>query len=191
MLNAKDYPQEKWPFVLRLMSLFQLSFPFDEGGQKQLVPALLAVEEPSAASEPDGAERVRLRYEFNVVPAPLVPRLLVRIFSLIKEHAPLASRSTAPVWSRYRQSLGDAGIPVSLLLSTSYVAGRHPASAQSSLLTAAFVSIKQMASAISSGLISRFNCVCGSTLVRMYSFPSARTIGVSVNPGWITLQRTP
>jgi len=53
------------------------------------------------------------------------------------------------------------------LFSASYVAGRHPASAQSSPLTAAFVSIKQMASAISSGLISRFNCVCGSTLVRM------------------------
>src|SRR4029077_215596 len=84
MLNAKDYPQEKWPFVLRLMSLFQLSFPLDEGGQKQLVPALLPVEEPSAATEPDGAERVRLRYEFNVVPSPLVPRLLVRTFGLIK-----------------------------------------------------------------------------------------------------------
>ena len=97
------------PLCWRLMSLFQLSFPLDEGGQKQLVPALLPVEEPSAAAEPDGEERVRLRYEFNVVPAPLVPRLLVRIFSLIKEHAPLASRSTAPVWSRYRQSLGDAG----------------------------------------------------------------------------------
>jgi internalin A len=84
MLQAKDYPQEKWPFVLRLMSLFQLSFPLDEGGQKQLVPALLPVEEPSEAAEPDGAERLRLRYEFNVVPAPLVPRLLVRTFGLIK-----------------------------------------------------------------------------------------------------------
>ena len=63
MLNAKDYPREKWPFVLRLMSLFQLSFPLDEDGQRQLVPALLPVEEPSAATEPDGAGRVRLRYE--------------------------------------------------------------------------------------------------------------------------------
>jgi hypothetical protein len=27
---------------------------------------------------------VRLRYEFNVVPAPLIPRLLVRTFGLIK-----------------------------------------------------------------------------------------------------------
>jgi hypothetical protein len=84
MLKAKDYPQEKWLFVLRLTSLFQLSFPLDEAGQKQLVPALLSVEEPSAAAEPDGEGRVRLRYEFNVVPAPLVPRLLVRTFGLIK-----------------------------------------------------------------------------------------------------------
>jgi hypothetical protein len=36
--------------------------------------------------------------------------------------------------------------------SRSYVAGRHPASAQSSTLTAALVIMKQMASAISSGL---------------------------------------
>jgi internalin A len=57
MLKAKDYPQKKWPFVLRLMGLFQLSFPLNEGGQKQLVPALLPVEEPPAATEPDGEGR--------------------------------------------------------------------------------------------------------------------------------------
>jgi hypothetical protein len=66
------------------MSLFQLSFPLDEDGQRQLVPALLPVEEPSAATEPNGAGCVRLRYEFNVLPAPLIPRLLVRTFGLIK-----------------------------------------------------------------------------------------------------------
>lgn len=66
------------------MGLFQLSFPLDEDGRCQFVPALLPMEEPSAAAEPDSAERVRLRYEFNVVPAPLVPRLLVRTFGLIK-----------------------------------------------------------------------------------------------------------
>jgi internalin A len=69
MLKAKDYPREKWPFVLRLMGLFQLGLPLDEDGQRQLVPALLPVEEPVAATEPDGDGRVRLRYEFNVVPA--------------------------------------------------------------------------------------------------------------------------
>jgi internalin A len=84
MLKAEDYPQEKWPFVLRLMSLFQLSFPLDEDGQRQLVPALLSAEEPSEAVEPYGEGRVRLRYEFDVVPAPLVARLLVRAFGLIE-----------------------------------------------------------------------------------------------------------
>jgi hypothetical protein len=84
MLRATDYPKEKWPFILRLMSLFQLSFPLDEVGQRQLVPGLLRVEEPSAAVEPHGPGRVRLRYEFNVVPAPLIPRLLVRTFGLVK-----------------------------------------------------------------------------------------------------------
>jgi internalin A len=84
MLRAKDYPEEKWPFLLRLMSLFQLSFPVDEEGQQQLVPALLPLEEPLTATEPDSVDRMRLRYEFNVVPAPLIPRLLVRTFGLIR-----------------------------------------------------------------------------------------------------------
>jgi hypothetical protein len=66
------------------MSLFQLSFPLDEEGRRQLVPALLPVEEPSVATEPDDEGRVRLRYELNVLPAPLVARLLVRTFGLIK-----------------------------------------------------------------------------------------------------------
>jgi internalin A len=85
MLNAKDYPPEKWAFVLRLMTLFQLSFPLDENADSQLVPALLPVEEPSGAIEPEGNGCVRLRYEFNVVPAPLISRLLVRTFGLIKD----------------------------------------------------------------------------------------------------------
>jgi hypothetical protein len=85
-LKAEDYPEEKWPFLVRLISLFQLSFPLDEDGQRQLVPALLPVEEPPGATEPDDqGGRIRLRYEFNVIPAPLVPRLLVRTFGLIKD----------------------------------------------------------------------------------------------------------
>jgi internalin A len=83
MLSAVDYPEEKWLFLLRLMSLFQLSFPMDETGHRQLVPTLLPVEEPAEALEPQGENRVRLRYEFSVVPAPLIPRFLVRTFGLV------------------------------------------------------------------------------------------------------------
>lgn len=106
MLEAKDYPEDKWLFILRLMGLFQLSFPLDEKGYRQLVPALLPLEEPPNVYEPRGAGCVRIRYEFSVVPAPLVPKLLVRTFGLI--HHSLHWRrgamlsygpATAKVWS--------------------------------------------------------------------------------------------
>jgi hypothetical protein len=47
--------------------------------------------------------------------------------------------------------------------------GCHPASAQSSPLTAWLLIMKQIASAISSGLISRRNCVYGRTYFSRYS----------------------
>lgn len=83
MLNAADYPQEKWPFLLQLINLFQLAFPVDETGQTLLVPTLLSLEPPPNCEEPDAEDRTRLRYEFAVVPGPFLPKLLVRTFSLI------------------------------------------------------------------------------------------------------------
>jgi internalin A len=84
MLKAADYPSQKWPFLLQLMQLFQLAFPIDDKGKKLLVPTLLPVETPTDCDEPNGANRTRLRYEFAVVPGPLLPKLLVRTFSLIE-----------------------------------------------------------------------------------------------------------
>jgi internalin A len=106
MLKAKDYPAEKWKFLLELMNLFQLSFPISEDGERQLCPTLLRAEPPPGTDEPQGADRVQLRYEFAVVPAPLLPRFIVRTFSLI-EHAKLWQRgamlrypdATAKVWT--------------------------------------------------------------------------------------------
>jgi len=85
MLKAKDYPFEKWEFLLRLMNLFQLSFPLNENGSSQLCPTLLRAEPPPETDEPQGANTVRLRYEFAVVPAPLLARFMVRTFSLIEQ----------------------------------------------------------------------------------------------------------
>jgi hypothetical protein len=84
MLRAADYPVTKHPFLLRLMGAFQLSFPLNETGTEHLVPALLPVEEPAGcpAALVDGAS-VELRWEFPVVPGPLLPRLLVRTLGLI------------------------------------------------------------------------------------------------------------
>lgn len=86
MLRAEDYPAEKWEFLLRLMNLFQLTFPITEDGTEQLCPALLRVDPPPGTDEPTGDDTVRLRFEFAVVPPPLLPRFMVRTFSLIERN---------------------------------------------------------------------------------------------------------
>jgi internalin A len=83
MLQADDYPPNKREFLLRLLDLFHLSYPLDDEGREQLVPTLLPLNPPAGSDEPDGAERVRLRFEFQVVPAPLLPWFIARTFSLI------------------------------------------------------------------------------------------------------------
>ncbi len=42
------------------------------------------LEPPEGCDEPADADRTRVRYEFAVVPGPLLPKLLVRTFSLIE-----------------------------------------------------------------------------------------------------------
>jgi hypothetical protein len=85
MLNVADYPAEKRGFLLRLMDLFHLSYPLDYEGREQLVPTLLPLNPPSGSDEPEDADRVRLRYEVQVVPAPLLPWFIARTFSLIPD----------------------------------------------------------------------------------------------------------
>ncbi|MFM9963031.1 MAG: COR domain-containing protein [Planctomycetaceae bacterium] len=83
MLRAEDYPADKRDFLLRLMDLFHLSYPLDDEGREQLVPTLLPLNPPPETEEPDDPDRVRLRYEFQVVPAPLLPWFIARTFALI------------------------------------------------------------------------------------------------------------
>lgn len=84
LLDSKDYPKGRWDFILRLMKLFQLAFPLGIDSEL-LVPALLPLEPPAGADEPEGPERQRLRYEFRIVPIPLIPKFLVRTSKLIEE----------------------------------------------------------------------------------------------------------
>src|SRR5262249_38087597 len=78
-----DYPATRRDFLLRLMESFHLSYPLSDDGREQLVPTLLPLEPPPDADEPAGDDRIRLRYEFQVVPAPLLPWLIARMFSLV------------------------------------------------------------------------------------------------------------
>ncbi len=67
-----------------MCAAFQLSFPLDEAGTEHLVPALLPVEEPEGSpSRLLENAPVELRWEFPVVPGPLLPRLLVRTLGLV------------------------------------------------------------------------------------------------------------
>jgi internalin A len=103
MLRADDYPPEKREFLLRLMDLFHLSYPLDDEGRQQLVPTLLSLVPPPGSEEfivhrsaikastsqseqrPSQNAFTKLRYEFQVVPAPLLPWFIARTFSLIPD----------------------------------------------------------------------------------------------------------
>ena len=86
MLKVADYPSEKREFLLRLMDLFHLSYPLDDDGREQLVPTLLPPQPPGeSADEPPEQGSVQLRYELQVVPAPLLPWFIARTFSMIPD----------------------------------------------------------------------------------------------------------
>lgn len=85
MLRAQDYPEDKRAFLLRLMGAFHLSYPLDDDGTTHLVPSLLPLNPPDGSDEPAGPDRVRLRYEFQVVPAPLLPWFIARMFALVPD----------------------------------------------------------------------------------------------------------
>jgi hypothetical protein len=84
MLRPEDYPLEKRRFLLRLMDTFHLSYPLPDE-QAYLVPTLLPLNPPAGTEEPEAPEPIRLRYEFQVVPAPLLPGFIARSFSLIPD----------------------------------------------------------------------------------------------------------
>jgi hypothetical protein len=67
------------------MDLFHLSYPLDDKGEKQLVPTLLPLHPPNGTDEPVDPNRIQLRYEFDVVPAPLLPWFISRTFSLVPD----------------------------------------------------------------------------------------------------------
>jgi internalin A len=72
IIKPREYPSEIWEYLLRLMNLFQLSFPLDAECKKFLAPLLLPADEPPDCNEPEGQGRVRLRLNLSLSPAPLL-----------------------------------------------------------------------------------------------------------------------
>lgn len=84
MLLLSDYPQEKWSFLMQLMLSFQLSFKISDHSDAQLIPGLLPLTPPPGCEDFTDENTLRLRWEFNALPASLMPRVMVRLFSLLE-----------------------------------------------------------------------------------------------------------
>jgi TIR domain/C-terminal of Roc, COR, domain len=104
MLDVKDYPAEKRQFLLRLMDLFQLSYPLDDEERAHLVPTLLPLTPPAGTEEPEGADRVRIRYEFQVSYSHLDREWFAKLQPLLKFRLSVV---TASVWPDHELKAGD------------------------------------------------------------------------------------
>ena len=85
-LDAKDYPEDKHPFVLELMEKFEVAFAL-EGTQNWLIPELLREEQPEAFEEFRGSGVQRLRFSYpDALPPGLLPRFIVRTHEMSAAH---------------------------------------------------------------------------------------------------------
>jgi internalin A len=81
ILPKRRYPQDKYLFLLDLMSRFELLFAFPEAPrQKFLVPALLPKEEPYTG---DWGDCLEFQYGYDVLPDSLISRFIVRMHAYI------------------------------------------------------------------------------------------------------------
>ncbi|MBI3423399.1 MAG: leucine-rich repeat domain-containing protein [Acidobacteria bacterium] len=85
ILPAKEYPVNMHGFVMDLMKKFELCFTFPDSDTHYLIPELLDIQEPEAASEFDPAKCLNFRYEYEVLPEGLLPRFIVRTHGLIED----------------------------------------------------------------------------------------------------------
>lgn len=83
VLDARDYPPETHPPLLDMMRRFELGFGrVGPRGAAMLVPSLLGRDVPEACDLP-GA--LSFRYRYNVLPASIVSRFIVRTHRMICE----------------------------------------------------------------------------------------------------------
>jgi internalin A len=79
VLDAQAYPKTKHAFLLDLMKKFEVCFEFPDDPQRRyLVPELLDKQEPVVTDEFDPVECLNFQYHYNILPAGLLPRFIVR-----------------------------------------------------------------------------------------------------------------
>jgi internalin A len=89
ILPKKDYPEDKYNFLLDLMRKFELCFEFhDEGeGRRFLVPELLDIQKPELGDEFAPEKCLNFRYEYKILPEGLLPRFIVRTYPMSENRA--------------------------------------------------------------------------------------------------------
>ena len=80
----RDYPRNKFPFIIGVMGQFELCFGFeDRPNEKFLVPDLLAREEPYTGEWEDSlAFHV---YQYDVLPGSVMSRFIVRMSPFVRD----------------------------------------------------------------------------------------------------------
>ena len=81
ILDKKKYPKEMHCFLLELMKKFELCFQTPKKENSYLIPELLSKQEPSAKDfMPE--ECLNFQYNYSVLPPGLLPRFIVRTYTL-------------------------------------------------------------------------------------------------------------
>jgi internalin A len=78
ILDPRQYPAERYTFLLDLMRRFELCFPYLDEPDKYLVADLLPKQQPDAATAFPIEESLKFEYRYPVLPEGLLPRFIVR-----------------------------------------------------------------------------------------------------------------
>ena len=82
ILDPEEYPREMHRFLLDLMKRFELCFAHPSESEDYLVPQLLGKDQQTELPEFASEEGLRFRYVYPVIPEGLIPRFIVRTYTL-------------------------------------------------------------------------------------------------------------
>jgi internalin A len=82
ILNKKIYPAKMHQFLMDLMKKFELCFNFPDDDCHYLIPELLDKQEPDVTKQFKPEECLNFQYDYAVLPVGLLPRFIVRTYTL-------------------------------------------------------------------------------------------------------------
>jgi len=85
ILNKRNYPVKMHRFLMDLMKKFELCFNFPDDDRHYLIPELLDKQEPAATKGFKPEESLNFQYNYSVLPVGLLPRFIVRTYTLSRE----------------------------------------------------------------------------------------------------------